>query len=611
MNADFSHIMDQMASLKKPNFKGQPSVRTMPVQETSDLKRIQALPQRRPPTAEEKVIYAKYMTEMLRWDRKSTCECKELRPNVPNPCIKDLLPVQGWYLYEAMTGGVLGHLAVGAGKTGVGLLLPMVVPNVKRAVLLIPPNLRDQLKLDYRIWSQHFRVPNIAGNTGPYHADRPVLHVLAYSELSHASSSVWLTTNAPDLIIADEVQALRDKKSVRSGRFLRALAAKPDTKFCCHSGSLTARSLEDYDHLSAISLREGSPLPVDPMVTRAWCAVLDAVPAGGYHAPMGALAKLCKEGETAREGFQRRLLNTKGVVTTEDAMLPVKLSIRERKVEGGIPDSVREALQFTRTRQQRPDGEELVEATEVAAVTKQLSYGLYMRWTYPHMEPEPLINEWFKKRQAFNRELREKLQYRRDHLDSPLLCKQAAQRYIDGYSGVLPTWRTDHYLPWVEIKDQVEPVPAVVWVDDFLAKDAAKWAKENVGIVWVAHPSFGAKVAALSGLQYFGAGDEASRELLKVDGKKSIICSIKAHGTGKNLQMFSRNLIANPPSNGADYEQLVGRTHRYGQRSDVTVELYQHTQELVEAFEAALKHATYVRQTTGTLQKLLFAERAL
>ena len=116
MNVDFASIMDQMASLQKQGFKGMPAVRTMPVQETSDLKRIVSLPRRRPPTFEEQVIYAKYMTEMLRWERKSTCECKELRPNVPNPCIKELLPVQGWYLYEAMTGGVLGHIVVGGGK---------------------------------------------------------------------------------------------------------------------------------------------------------------------------------------------------------------------------------------------------------------------------------------------------------------------------------------------------------------------------------------------------------------------------------------------------------------------------------------------------------------
>jgi hypothetical protein len=94
-----------------------------------------------------------------------------------------------------------------------------------------------------------------------------------------------------------------------------------------------------------------------------------------------------------------------------------------------------------------------------------------------------------------------------------------------------------------------------------------------------------------------------------VDGKRSIVASIKAHGTGKNLQMFSRNLIANPPSNGAEYEQLIGRTHRYGQQSDVTVEIYQHTPELREAFEAAMEHATYVHQTTGALQRLIFAER--
>ena len=83
------------------------------------------------------------------------------------------------------------------------------------------------------------------------------------------------------------------------------------------------------------------------MVTRAWCGVLDADPPGGYPAPMGALAKLCKAGATAREGFRRRLLETKGVITTEDAQLPIKLSIRERGV-GKLPDAVQKALHATR-----------------------------------------------------------------------------------------------------------------------------------------------------------------------------------------------------------------------------------------------------------------------
>ena len=113
-------------------------------------------------------------------------------------------------------------------NTGVDVLLSMVVPNVQRAWLLIPPGLREQFRLDYQVWSQHFKVPNVAGNTGPYYADRPVLSVVAYSELSHPSSSVRLMTDAPNLIISDEGQNLRDRKSVRTGRFLRYLASKPE-----------------------------------------------------------------------------------------------------------------------------------------------------------------------------------------------------------------------------------------------------------------------------------------------------------------------------------------------------------------------------------------------
>ena len=35
----------------------------------------------------------------------------------------------------------------------------------------------------------------------------------------------------------------------------------------------------------------------------------------------------------------------------------------------------------------------------------QLSAGFFYRWRYPRGEPEVLILDWFRKRQAWNREL--------------------------------------------------------------------------------------------------------------------------------------------------------------------------------------------------------------
>jgi hypothetical protein len=88
------------------------------------------------------------------------------------------------------------------------------------------------------------------------------------------------------------------------------------------------------------------------------------------------------------------------------------------------------------------------------------------------------------------------------------------------------------------------------------------------------------------------------------------VASIAAHGQGKNLQTaFSRNLITTFPANDGIVEQLVGRTHRYGQpKPEVTVDYYAHTQEEREAVTTAKAHSKYVLETTGGLHKLSFAE---
>jgi hypothetical protein len=49
-------------------------------------------------------------------------------------------------------------------NTLLDLLSALVVPNVKSAVLLIPPNLKRQLlDVDWEFYGQHWLLPNLAG----------------------------------------------------------------------------------------------------------------------------------------------------------------------------------------------------------------------------------------------------------------------------------------------------------------------------------------------------------------------------------------------------------------------------------------------------------------
>lgn len=620
-----------------------------PVGRSADLDRILALP-RRTLDPDDGRAAAKWTAWLRRPDQPARCDCVRKW----GFCIRDLRPIQGAALEEAvLAGGLLGAVGVGYGKTGVDLLLPMALPGVQRAVLLIPPNLKAQLlQRDIPQWSAHFVLPNIAGGSH-FTPGLPVLHVVAYSELSSARATALLTTLKPDLIVADEAHNLKRAEAARTGRFLRYLDSQdPPPKLCALSGTLTTRSLLDYAHLAAHALGEGSPLPLHHGTTEEWATAIDAETSYSFAAPAGALESLCSPGEHVREGFRRRLIETRGVVATAEGSIGTSLRIARRAV--AVPEVIRRALAEVRATWQRPDGEELTEATQKAAVCRQLAAGFYYRWRWPRMEPEPLILEWLAARKAWHKELREKLAHPREHLDSPLLLANAAERWHSGFtyhdkSGghrhgagcwlrvetedgiesyldcaepegrpvhVPPgthhplTWESEHWPRWRDIRGQCQPETEAVWLDDYLVQDAVRWAQEAPGILWYAHGAFGRAVAKAGQLPLFGPGEEAAQELLGEKGDRPIVASIRAHGTGKNLQMFSRNLLTNLPADGAAYEQLLGRTHRPGQRADeVTVDLYLQTEEVREAWESATSYARYVAQSVGAAQKLLYADR--
>lgn len=566
-----------------------------------DLERILALPRRTPPEPTELgSLVEKWTRKLERPDHADgKCNCR----------IRRLFPIQAWYLEEASTcQGVLGHAAVGTGKTGIDILLPMVVPGTRSAVLLIPPSLRGQFAKDIKEWAQHFVIPNVAG-ASEFYTGRPTLHVLAYSELSVARFATVLKAKAPDLIIADEAQFLKACMAVRTSRLLRYFGENPNTRFYAHSGSLTTRSLLDYGHLSALALHEGSPLPIDMGTLMEWCGALDPSPFPG---PVGALRRLCRPDQTARAGFKDRLLATPGVVVTEDARLPTRLVFRERALK--VPDSVKTHLHNIRDTGTRPDGEEFQESVQVAACLRQMAAGFYYFWRYPRGEPKEVIDLWFARRGEWNRAVRKQLQSPADHFDSPFLLANAARRALTGEvpASDAPVWHAgaEAYRNWKAVEETVEPKTASTFVDDFMVDDAVAWGREHLGIIWFDHISLGHRIASKGGFPYYGGGMEASEGILEENGNRTIVASIAAHGQGKNLQTaFSRNLITTFPANDGIVEQLVGRTHRYGQPQPVvTVDYYAHTQEEREALAAAQGHSRYVLETTGGLHKLSFAE---
>lgn len=607
------------------------------IEHSPEVDRVAAVPRRPVRDLDAPESHALALEVTARFGlKRTTCDC---RAKFGAPCLSVLKPAQAWALDELgstpsggeLPGGMISPIGVGHGKTLIDLLAPLALPGCKVAVLLVPPGLVRQLEREYLRAREHFRVPSLIMPKGAGYIVRgaPVLHVVPYSMFSRAESTKLLKQIGPDTIIADEAHRLKAKDTATTSRVLRYFLEFPDTRLVAWSGTLTSKSVRDYAHLAALALGPTSPLPIAPPIVEEWSLALDPI---DWPAPMGALRVLCRPGEAIRDGYKRRLHETHGVTGTKAAPVDASLVLTERKAPA-IPEAIRGHLKVLREGWMRPDGEELVDAMRVATAARELACGFYYRWEYPfgHIRHDggstctcvadglrhgakrcaacgKVIEHWFKIRSAWHRELREMLKDRAEHLDSELLCVQAATRGWAGYTGPLPTWKPATFPEWQLVKASVEPVPVAVWLDDYLARDAAEWGRTHRGVIWYGHAAFGKRLAEVSGLPLHTGGPDAEARILAEKGATSIIASIKAHGTGRDgLQLlFKEQLVANPPTLGLEWEQLLGRLHRIGQDADeVTTHVYRHTEEYRDAIDRAIHQANYIEGTMGTLQKLL------
>lgn len=504
-----------------------------------------------------------------------------------------LRPIQSAALIEAsIADGLFAPIAVGGGKTIICLALPEAM-DAENAVLLVPPALKRQLEREaYGFYSKHLNLP----------LDR--ITVVAYSELSSAKHATILEDIKPDLIICDEAHSLKRSTSARTKRFMRYAKENPECRYAFLSGTMTTRSINDYAHLIELALRKNSPLPVGYRERKDWAGALDVNPE--YIMDPGILRKFCEEGEGIRDGFRRRLVQTHGVVATEQGAIGTSLVIKRRTLH--VPKKLQATLD--KTRKTWSIGEEEFDSPmTLMRVLKQLACGFYYKWAWPEGEPD---YEWLEARANWNREVREKLKRATEGFDSPLFLERAAERYRrwedeDGRRGPRPekAWDSATWRAWKDQKGKDLPPVEAIWVHDLILNFSEKWAskKENQrGIIWYEHRAVGEKLAE-RGLSVYGPGDDAGEATEDV-----IVCSIASQGTGKNLQRYSRNLFLSLPPNGSRVEQTIGRTHRPGQLEDeVIAEWLAHTPELDEAMEKVLADAEYMQRTTGQRQKVLYA----
>ena len=124
--------------------------------------------------------------------------------------------------------------------------------------------------------------------------------------------------------------------------------------------------------------------------------------------------------------------------------------------------------------------------------------------------------------------------------------------------------------------------------------------------------STGLSVSASPNLQEYRCtvGIGAEDRILAERGDRSIVASIKSHGTGRDglQRFFCEQLVqTRRPADRTGSNYSVG-LHRMGQPRDEVVTLaYRHTPEYADAIDNAIKQARWVQGVGGNLQKLCTA----
>jgi len=482
--------------------------------------------------------------------------------------------------------GLFGPMRVGAGKTLITLLAPLIL-NARAPILVLPAKLIDKTKREMVSLNKHWKIPN---------------HIRIYSyEMLGRVDHVHLLQKYPlcDLIIADECHKLRNPKAAVSRRFKRHFEAHPGCMFIGLSGTITKRSIRDYEHLMRWALKPiNSPLPMNWGEVEDWSDVLDEH-SRDRPAP-GALAFFTSQPEPSlkeiRQGYQKRLIETGGIVTTTDHRIDASLLLRGVRYPQGR--AINEAFSTLRDLWEMPDGTPLIDAKSVWRHARELALGFWGRW-----DPYP-PDEWMLPRAEWAKTCRKILSASRS-LDS----EKAVVNAIDSglHRDAAPILRA-----WRAIKDTFEPNPVPVWIDPKPLEWVADWCLRNVGIVWTEHVPFANELAKRTKLCYYGrkgVDEKTGKVLDKHDPTWTCIASIKSGSEGFNLQAWNTALVTAVVPNGSQSEQLFGRLHRDGTKHDeVTFDLMLGCREHLTSFWRARSDAQFVKDTTGEEQKLLYAD---
>jgi hypothetical protein len=543
------------------------------VQHTPELDRIILIPRRVPLTPDEEAEQIDLLTNHLR---------------TPGGTMR-LRPVQAQALFEMHDyQGLFGPIRVSGGKTMISLLAPLVF-EAKSPMLLLPKALVEKTRTEARKLAQHWKLPTF-------------LHIVSYQSLGRVSGADTLENLKPDLIICDEAHKLKNKRAAVTKRVARYMHDHPETRMVILTGTISKRSLHDFAHLLLWSLKLRTPLPRHYNELEAWALALDERP-NSIVPPLhpGAILKLATEEDVgdvtrrARTAVRRRINDTPGVVTATGEGCNVSLRVQGHVVE--TTERTTAAFERLRGKWETPDGWPLSDGFAIWRHARELALGFFYKW-----DPRP-PDEWLEAKKTWSAFCRKVLKGNQRQLDS---AEQVALVCINH-----PEWYGDEeYKAWVAIRDSFKPKTVAVPFDDSVLAYCARWSEKS-GLIWCEHIDFAERLSAATGLPYFAGEGLDARSGMSVesfDGPAAIL-SIEANREGRNLQRFSRSLVASPMQQGDRWQQLLARTHRDGQEADeVICDVVVSCAEHVHAMQIMQSDAQYQEDITGDRQKLQLAD---
>lgn len=548
--------------------------------------------------------------------------------------------------------GLLGPIRVGEGKTHLTFLFPVVLQGIYRPTLLLPAALVEKTWDEFQVLKQHWICH-------PAFATRAQFDqaVITYEKLGRDSGKEALLARMPDMLVGDEVHRLRNRQAACTKRVERFFRAFPQCIFIGMSGTITKRSIRDYWHLLEWALKANMPLPRTEKEMEVWAEALDErrVDVLSRRDP-GVLMQLCTNEERekvspkrtaplgrtdqmphffsnleeklvlVRQGYQRRLRETPGIICSPDANLDC--SLRIRRMAFTLSPEIQEHLETLRNDWTTPNGDLLAMPTDVWRHARELACGFFYRWS-----PAPPF-EWLSARKRWNwlmrqiltppqirakRDLRREMgqipdgvlyeQHKHLNLDSPF---QVANAVVQGRITNADIVFAHH--EWNRVKDSYKINVVADWLSSDTLDFCTEWAENNGNaLMWTEHRAFGEALAKnlKTGFCSNGGMDADGRTIESYQGK-TVVASVAANKEGRNLQAWHKNFVITAPPTGSIWEQMLGRTHRPGQLEDtVYCDWLCACAEQDEGFSQLMADARYIQHTTGQSQKILYADHVV